>query len=42
MSFLQQSDVLEGDSEIWVEWRHHWKVLKEVDGDNERRFCYIL
>ena len=36
MSFLQKSDVVEGNSEIWVEWRQHWKVTKEVDGDNEK------
>ena len=35
MSFCHKSDVVEGDSEIWIERRHHWKVPKEVDGDND-------
>ena len=35
MSFLQKGCFRRG-SEIWVEWRHHLKVPKEVNGDSEK------
>ena len=41
MSFLQKRVAVEGESEIWVEWRHHWKVQKEVNGDNEQTILLL-
>ena len=41
MSFLQKKVVVEGESEIWVELRHPWEVLKEVNGDNEKTLLLL-
>ena len=41
MSFRQRGVLVEGESEISVEWRHHWKVPKEVNGDNEKTLLLL-
>ena len=41
MSLFQKSYVVEGDKEIWVEWRHQWKVPKEVNGYSEKTFLLL-
>ena len=39
--FLPERVVVEGESEVWVEWRHHWKVPKEVNGDSQKTLLLL-
>ena len=39
--FLPERVVVEGESEVWVEWRHHWKVPNEINDDSQKTLLLL-
>ena len=37
-----KNGVIEGDSEIEVEWKHHWQVQEEANDDNQYRLLLVI